>query len=140
MAEPVSAIVTALVALFSAYTTYKVGMAQAQQQDEPEPEKTEEATQGEQALVQVKDALQKHGGAFEQDVLAMFEKYPERQGESLKQALTDLAEQDDEFATALRNAAQQVGIVDQQGHVQIIVGQGQGINTMTGGTINNTFN
>jgi hypothetical protein len=140
MAEPISTIVGALVSLFTAYTTYKVGMAQAEQQNKPAPEKTEAAEKGEQVIVPVKEAVQKHGGEREQKVLANFEEDPEFYGDLLKQAITDLAQRDPSFAAALRAVAQQTGVVDQSGNVQINVAQGQGINRMEGGTINNTFN
>ena len=140
MTEPISTIIGALVSLFTAYTTYKVGMAQAAQNQQSAPDKTAAVQQGEEMIVPLKSAIQQHEQAREQEVLAAFVEDVAVDSEQFRQAMIDVAQRDQAFAAALQNIARIHGVVDQNGQVQINVEKGIGIGTMTGGTIHTTFN
>jgi hypothetical protein len=135
----ISAAITGVVSLLSAYMTYRVGLKQAEQKGAPAPAKPDEQTltQGERALEIVKAGVAQHGDADEQADLASFERNPQRYQDALARVMTDIATRSPAFARQLQTLAQQANIqtggikgeinVSDQGKVD----QAAGVNTGT---------
>ena len=140
----ISAGITGVVGLLSAYMQYRVGMKQAEQKGEAAPEKPDEQTlqDGEKALVVVQEAVVKHGNEDEQADLASFERNPERYQKQFEQVLLDIAAREPTFADRILKLQPQVGNDANQGSVTInnstITGNPTGV--MSNSTINQTFN
>jgi hypothetical protein len=107
MAEPISAVITGLVTLMTAYMTYRNEQAKIGQ-NQPAPEQPEEAQEGEQALQTVKAGIAQYGTPAEQNDLESFESDPtsERRGRNLIATLEELAAREPAFAARLQQAEQ----------------------------------
>jgi hypothetical protein len=114
--EPISAtVITALVGLYTAYTTYKVGMAQAEAQGTPAPTKTEDVQKGEQVAQVVEAGMKEHGDKREQRALEDFQDDPEWYQDNLQRALAALAERTPTFAQQLQDVAKQTNVAQTGG-------------------------
>jgi hypothetical protein len=114
--EPISAtVITALVGLYTAYTTYKVGMAQAEAQGTPAPTKTEDVQKGEQVAQVVEAGMKEHGDKREQRALEDFQEDPEWYQDNLQRALAVVAERNPTFAQQLQRVAEQTNVAQTGG-------------------------
>jgi hypothetical protein len=114
--EPISAtIITALVGLYTAYTTYKVGMAQAEAQGTPAPTKTEDVQKGAQVAQVVETGIQQYGNDDEQADLDSFLRRPERYADMMQRVLTDLAQREPAFNQQLQDVAKQTNVAQSGG-------------------------
>jgi hypothetical protein len=114
--EQISAtVITALVGLYTAYTTYKVGMAQAEAQGKPAPTKTEDVQKGEQVAQVVEAGMKEHGDKREQRALEDFQDDPEWYQDNLQRALAVLAERNPTFAQQLQRVAEQTNVAQTGG-------------------------
>jgi hypothetical protein len=110
MAEPISAVITGLVTLMTAYMTYRNEQARIEQQGQPAPEPTKEAQEGEQALQTVKEGVAQHGNPGEKNDLESFESDPtnQRRVNNLVASLEELSTRKPEFAALLRQSEQKL--------------------------------
>lgn len=131
MAEPIStAIITALVGLYTAYTTYKVGMAQAQAKGEPAPARPPEAEQGEQVAQVVEAGIEQHGNAEEQNTLPLYQANPTRFEHAIQEVVRDIATRNSTFAQELQRVAAQTNVAQTGGvhGTATVQGDNSGIN------------
>jgi Tfp pilus assembly protein FimV len=146
--EPISAtIITALVGLYTAYTTYKVGMAQAEAQGKPAPTKTEDVQKGEQVAQVVETGIQQHGNAEEQSTLPLYQANPARFESIMQDMMRDLARREPAFNQQLQDVAKQTNVAQTGGvrgeaHVHgtnsgINIGANTGSVSQNNQTINN---
>jgi len=145
--EPISAtVITALVGLYTAYTTYKAGVAQAQAQGQPAPTKTDKAQQGEQVAQVIETGIQQYGGGDAQAALTGFTQNPQMFASVLEQALANLAQREPTFAQQLQRVAEQTNVAQAGGvHGTATVsgtnyGQNIGVNTGTMNQSTQTIN
>jgi|SRR5579859_1529682 len=140
MADPATLgiIITGLVGVVKAYTSYKA--ATAKNTNAP---KDSTVSTGEHVAPALTNAIKRHGTAKEQMTLQSFEQDPEVYEEPLKRVLIRLAEQNQGFAAELQTLAQQANIQTggSQGTVNVsgnstIYGPVAGTNH---GTINSTY-
>jgi Tfp pilus assembly protein FimV len=114
--EPISAtVITALVGLYTAYTTYKVGMAQAEAQGKPAPTKTEDVQKGEQVAQVVETGIQQHGNAEEQSTLPLYQANPARFENIMQDMVRDLAQREPAFNQQLQDVAKQTNVAQTGG-------------------------
>jgi hypothetical protein len=129
--EPISTtIITALVGLYTAYTTYKVGMAQAEAKGEPTPAKSPEADRGEQVAQVVEMGIQQYGDKREKRALQDFQDDPEWYQNNMQRALAAVAKREPTFAQQLQRVAEQTNVA-QMGGVRgtaTVQGNNTGIN------------
>jgi len=146
MAEPITiagVVITGLVGAYKAYTEYRAAVGKAKEQGKPEPTKSEQAAQGEQAAPIIKAGVQQHGEPKDVKVVENFEEDAETYEEALQKALSRLAERSQPFAQQLQTLAQQANI--QTGGVQGSVnvsGEGRVYGTAAGvvtGTVSGTY-
>jgi hypothetical protein len=114
MVEPISAVISGLVTLMTAYMAYRNEKARIEQQGQPAPKPTKEEQEGDQALQTVKEGVAQHGGATEKQTVVLFEQQPEVFGSPLVQVLTQLAEQQPEFAALLHQTKDELPTLRQQ--------------------------
>lgn len=112
MADPamMSAAITGLVSLFSAYTTYKTALATAQQDQQPAPEKSTDAAKGEQVAQVVETSITTYGAEEDQLALRGYQKNPQKFASALIDTLAVLAEQHPPLRAAPRSSGGQVAI------------------------------
>ncbi|NOK59878.1 MAG: hypothetical protein GFH27_549291n70 [Chloroflexi bacterium AL-W] len=140
----ISAGITGVVGLLSAYMQYRVGMKQAEQKGEAAPQKPEQQTleKGEQALVVVQKAVAEHGNEDDQADLANFERNPGRYKDDIIRVIQDIAKRDQAFADQILKLQPQVGNKANQGTVNNTNSTTQGINAgvIDNSDIKQTFN
>lgn len=140
----ISAGITGVVGLLSAYMQYRVGMKQAEQKGEAAVEKPDEQTleKGEQALVVLQKAVAEHDNEDERADLANFERNPRRYKDDIIRVIQDIAKRDQAFADQILRLQPQVGNDVKQGNVTINNSTTTGTNAgvIDNSTINQTFN
>src|SRR5262245_45005346 len=105
-----SAVISGLVSVFSAYTQYKAIVHQAEAKQLPAPPKGEEAQKGEEVARTIETAIARHGTEDEQIDLANFQRNPQRYIEAITAVIRDLAAREPAFAQQLQTLAQQANI------------------------------
>jgi hypothetical protein len=148
--EPISAtFITALVGLYTAYTTYKVGMAQAEAQGKPAPTKTEDVEKGKQVAQVVEQGIGTYGDENAQSDLTSYQRTPDvpRRQDNLVATLHELAQREPVFAQQLQDVAKQTNVAQTGGvrgeaHVHgtnsgINIGANTGSVSQNNQTINN---
>lgn len=105
MSEPISAVITGLVGALSAYMTYKVGIAQAQQKNMSVPAVTEQVNRGEEAHRVIETGFQKYGTDAERITLNGYYQDPGLYAEMLAKVLERIASRQPEFTRQLYSIA-----------------------------------
>lgn len=140
-AGTIGAVISGMVGLLSAYMTYRVGMANANDAAKPDDETLQK---GESALNIVRTGVSQYGTADEKTDLSSFERNPERYGGALQQVLFDIAARYPVFQQELESFARQNDVKPAvQGTVNVsgqgkIYGNAFGVNqgNIEGGTYN----
>jgi hypothetical protein len=114
MVEPISAVITGLVTLMTAYMTYRNEKARIEQQGQPAPKPTKEQQEGEQALQTVKEGVAQHGGEREQKAIEVFQDDPDLYRPALEKALVELATRKADFAALLHQTKDELPTLRQQ--------------------------
>jgi hypothetical protein len=112
MADPsiIATLVGGIVSAFTAYVGYRTSVDTAKAKGEPAPEKSKEATAGEQAAQVVETGIQTYGQQDAQTALAGFQHNPQLFAPVLQQVLVQIAERSPAFLAQLQGLTQQAGI------------------------------